>query len=79
LENFRADTHTTLRSVTAGEVTVTLHVVPVNDLIDHDSADTCICGPRTEPVQRDDGSYGWLVVHHSLDGRERLEPAAGDT
>jgi hypothetical protein len=54
----------------------TVHVFPVNDLIAHETAgDTCICGPATEPVERDDGSYGWLIVHHSLDGREESEAA----
>lgn len=54
--------------------TNTIHVVPVNDLIEHDSdGGECPCGPTTEPVMRDDGSNGWLVTHHSLDGREALE------
>lgn len=44
--------------------------MPVNDLIEHVDSDECLCGPTTEPVERDDGSIGWLVVHHSLDGRE---------
>jgi len=46
------------------------HVVPVGDLIEHELTDDCPCGPRSEAVKRDDGSYGWVVVHHSLDGRE---------
>lgn len=55
----------------------TYHVMPVNDLIQHDSAsdDACACGPTTQPVPREDGSMGWLVVHHSLDGREQREDA----
>jgi hypothetical protein len=52
----------------------TVHCYPVGDLVDHDTdGDECICGPTTEPVERDDGSIGWLVVHHSLDGREQRE------
>lgn len=53
----------------------TVHVVPVSDLIDHDDTGDheCVCGPTTEPVERDDGSFGWVVVHHSLDGREQHE------
>jgi hypothetical protein len=53
----------------------TIHTIPVNDLIEHvtDGGD-CPCGQTTEPVARDDGSMGWLVVHHSLDGREHSEP-----
>lgn len=49
----------------------TVHVVPVGDLIAHDSdGGDCPCGPTAEAVMRDDGSNGWLVTHHSLDGRE---------
>lgn len=49
-----------------------LHVVPRDDLVEHQADQDCACGPRCEPVQRDDGSTGWLYVHHSLDGRESL-------
>jgi hypothetical protein len=53
---------------------VTYHVFPVDDLIEHDTdGNDCPCGPKTEPVERDDGSFGWLVCHHSLDGREMAE------
>lgn len=48
-------------------------VTPTADLIDHASGADCLCGPRMVPVQRDDGSVGWIVVHHSLDGRESDE------
>ena len=52
----------------------TVHVVPIGDLIEHDSdGDSCVCVPTTEPVEGEDGSIGWLVVHHSLDGREQHE------
>lgn len=50
-----------------------VHVLPVNDLIDHEESDVCVCGPEVEPVEREDGSMGWLVKHHSLDGRETHE------
>ena len=53
-----------------------LHVVPVGDLIEHVLTGDCPCGPADKPVERDDGSVGWLVVHHSLDGRELAEEAA---
>lgn len=66
------------------------HIVPVNDLIDHaipgeysalpgtggwvavvgGPGPRCLCDPRTEPM----GAAGWLIVHHSLDDRERTEP-----
>ena len=54
----------------------TSHVTPINDLIQH-TDDDCACGPRIEPVPRDDGSCGWLIVHHSLDGREATEAQHG--
>jgi hypothetical protein len=47
----------------------TIHVEPINDLIEHED-DDCPCGPDVEAVFRDDGSNGWLITHHSLDGRE---------
>jgi hypothetical protein len=50
-----------------------VHVVPLNDLIDHDLTDTCTCGPNDQAVIRDDGSIGWVTIHHSLDGREQAE------
>jgi hypothetical protein len=52
----------------------TVHVYPAADLIDHDcGGGDCVCGPTVEPVTAGDGSMGWLVLHHSLDGRERAE------
>lgn len=49
----------------------TVHVYPTGDLIEHDTeSDGCICQPRVEAVRRDDGSIGWVLTHHSLDGRE---------
>lgn len=49
-----------------------VHVLPVNDLIEHEDND-CPCGPTTEAVFRDDGSNEWIIIHHSLDGREAHE------
>lgn len=52
------------------------HVYPIKDLIEHDTdTDDCTCGPRIEAVKREDGSIGWVAVHHSLDGRELTEQA----
>ena len=46
-----------------------VHVIPIGDLIVHDAeGDDCVCGPGSEFV---DG--GVVIVHHSLDGRERDE------
>ena len=49
------------------------HVHPVRDLIRHELSGDCACGPAVEAVFRPDGSNGWLVTHHSLDGREKEE------
>lgn len=50
------------------------HVYPEHDLIEHvTDGGECPCGPRTDPVPRDDGSMGWIQIHHSLDGREKTE------
>jgi hypothetical protein len=50
-----------------------LHVRPLGDFIEHELTDDCPCGPEQQPVKAGDGSVGWLVVHHSLDGREQAE------
>jgi hypothetical protein len=36
----------------------------------HELTDECPCGPTTEPVVNEDGSVGWLIIHHALDGRD---------
>jgi hypothetical protein len=51
----------------------TVHVVPTNDLVEHETTESCACGPTCEVVFRGDGTNGWLYTHHSLDGRERRE------
>lgn len=53
----------------SGEV----HVTPIGDAISHEKNEDCACGPSAEAVVRDDGSVGWLLTHHSLDGREVSE------
>lgn len=53
----------------------TFHVYPVNDLIEHETdGEPCVCNPTTVPIEREDGSMAWQVIHHSLDGRELSEP-----
>ncbi|WP_354643871.1 hypothetical protein [Kitasatospora camelliae] len=51
----------------------TAHVVPLDDVIEHDLDEDCPCGPAVRPEQRGDGSQGWVATHHSLDGREQRE------
>lgn len=50
-----------------------IHTMPLNDLIEHQFHD-CICRPATQAIQRNDGSFGWQIIHHSFDGREFTEP-----
>jgi hypothetical protein len=53
-----------------------VHAYPVDDVIEHVMGDDCPCGPAVEPVFDGDGGCGWLITHHSLDGRERFEPSS---
>ncbi|MGW1154447.1 hypothetical protein ACWD45_24585 [Streptomyces rubiginosohelvolus] len=53
----------------------TVHVTPLNDLIEHDTDSeepSCVCGPQTVPVEVG-GLVAWAYVHASLDGREFVE------
>ena len=45
------------------------HAVPVNDLIEHEASEDCICGPHPWFV-----TGGIVYTHHALDAREALEP-----
>jgi len=50
------------------------HVVPLNDLFQHDTSTAepdCACGPTVHPAALPEGGIGWILVHHSLDGREQ--------
>lgn len=42
-----------------------LHLMPVDDHIEHDTSTTCPCGPHVEPL----GKIDLLVAHFALDGR----------
>ena len=53
-----------------------IHCMPVNDLMEHAYSD-CWCIPEVIPVNRDDGGIGWVIAHHSLDGRELQEQGLG--
>ncbi|HEY9413581.1 MAG TPA: hypothetical protein VIQ30_02375 [Pseudonocardia sp.] len=45
-----------------------------DDLIGHERSEACPCGPDVQLVRHEGEPDVWLVVHHSLDGRERSEP-----
>lgn len=56
-----------------------VHVIPINDLIEHEENDDgdCPCGPEVQPVEREDGSIAWLYTHNALDGRDLEEQGQG--
>lgn len=53
------------------------HVRPQDDGFDHEFDPDCGCGPAVIPVEREDGSVGWVYRHASLDGRELREITRG--
>jgi len=53
----------------------TIHVYPGNDAIIHEAWDACPCGPASELHTGSEDGDRWLIIHHSLDGRERQETA----
>lgn len=45
-----------------------MHVVPINDLVDHEDSEHCWCAPKVL-----DTCNGKMVTHNSADGREDFE------
>lgn len=48
---------------------MSIHVIPIADLREHDEHSDCWCGPEVQLVDHD-----WVLTHHALDGREHAEP-----
>ena len=46
-----------------------IHIIPINDLMEHEESTTCECHPQIEI--RENGDI--MVVHNSYDGREFIE------
>lgn len=46
----------------------TVHVLPVDDLREHEETAECWCSPRLEYA-----GVGEVVIHNSMDGRELYE------
>jgi hypothetical protein len=42
-----------------------VHVFPIDDLLDHDDSDDCVCLPFIE-IQ---SNFKYLIVHNAWDGR----------
>lgn len=49
-----------------------IHVMPIDDLIEHEDNEDCVCQPTPSLVPAAGGD-GWVITHHSLDGRELTE------
>lgn len=45
-----------------------IHIVPLNDLKEHESSDTCHCKPRVEVI-----GVKLLIIHNAYDNRETIE------
>jgi len=45
------------------------HLLPVNDLKEHEESTTCECEPKIEFQENGD----MLIIHNSFDGREAIE------
>jgi hypothetical protein len=44
---------------------MTLHIIPINDLQEHEEASTCDCCPSAEIIDGD-----MIIIHNAYDGRE---------
>lgn len=47
------------------------HILPVNDIKEHDESSTCDCDPNVETLSGGD----LMITHNSYDGREFVEIA----
>ena len=47
-----------------------IHVLPINDLIEHEETSTCPCRPK---VEMENGEM--IVIHNAMDNREIVEQA----
>ena len=47
---------------------MTYHILPINDIEEHEEATTCKCKPEVKFENEN-----MIVIHNSFDGRERIE------
>jgi hypothetical protein len=55
------------------EIEDVVHVVPEDDLKEHDLSASCECSPKCEEGGTCDDAVHWMVTHHSYDRREENE------
>lgn len=57
-------------------LTVQIHVWPIDDLVEHTLTEDCVCLPEIDDSGRlADGKKVFEYVHHALDQRELFETA----
>mgnify|MGYP003402519020 FL=1 len=49
-----------------------IHIIPINDLREHEELTTCDCSPK---VEFENGEM--IIIHNSFDGRELTPPYIG--
>lgn len=47
---------------------MTYHILPINDIEDHEESSTCKCKPKVVFENNE-----MIIVHNSFDGREKKE------
>jgi len=52
---------------------MTYHILPINDIKEHEEASTCHCNPE---VKFENGDM--IIIHNSFDGREYKEKLISD-
>lgn len=52
---------------------MSIHVYPIDDLIEHELTEDCPCGVAPELERTTEDGDRWVIVHSSLDGRELRE------
>lgn len=45
------------------------HILPINDIKEHEELSTCHCMPKSEILENGD----IMITHNSFDGRELIE------
>lgn len=50
-----------------------IHVVPLNDLVEHVDDQECLCQPKLHTEYENYTVVGYIWVHNSWDGRELWE------
>jgi hypothetical protein len=43
-----------------------IHVIPAEDLIEHEALETCVCLPSPRLIETPDGEDGWIYSHFAL-------------